>query len=309
MHYVALEAYNNYDRWRSKIYGRDSFTYGQMQWLAEDLASAAASASQVLFYHCDFQNQINLKTLEVEMALWGHIHRNRGSITDKPYDLATNNLCDGERSYRLVRVSGGTLIPSPTVSAGYDGNDLSVEYEPANDGTHNVVTATIANDHYERFEHAMLRFRLPEASDSAEVTGGTLIRIEDTGAYATYCVGVDIQPLASQQVTVAIDSTSTVPDTTEASSTLWLGPSRPNPFISQTSLNFTLPQAGLARLAVFDIRGREVAVLVDRHLSGGSHGAEWNGRDRNSKHVSAGVYFARLTVADGERVSKLVLMR
>jgi hypothetical protein len=309
VHYVALEAYNNYDRWRSQIYGRDSFTSGQMEWLAEDLAAAATSASQVLCYHCDFLHQINLKALEVEMALWGHIHRNEGSITSKPYNLATNNVCDGERSYRLVRVSGSTLTPSPTISAGYDGNDLEVEFEPANDGKHNVVTANIANDHYERFEHAMLRFHLPEASDSVEVTGGTLLRVEDMESYAIYYIGIDIQPLASQQVTVAIDSTSTIPDSTEVSAALWLGPSRPNPFGPRTSLSFTLPQAGLARLVIFDIHGREVEVLVDRHFSAGPHTAEWNGRDRKGKYASAGVYFARLTIAGDSRVRKLVLTR
>jgi hypothetical protein len=308
VHYVGLEAYDNYDRWRFEIYGRDSFTSGQMQWLAEDLAEAAGSAAQVLFYHYDFSRQINLNALGVEMALWGHIHRNDGNINSQPYNLATNNLCDGERSYRLVRVSGSTLTPSPTISAGYDGNDLAVEFEPANDGTHLDVSAYVTNDHYERFEHAMVRFRLPGVSGDVEVTGGKLMRIEDMGQFATYCVGVDIQPLASQQVRVKIDSTAS-PDTGDVASDLWLGPNHPNPFGPQTVLSFTLPRSGKIRLTVFDIHGRLVAVLVDRYLDAGPHSARWNGLDSNSRPVSPGVYFARLSQGAEARSRKLVLTR
>jgi hypothetical protein len=309
VHYVGLEAYDNYDMWRSTIYGRRSFTAGQMQWLAEDLAAASGSAAQVLFYHYDFSNQLNLSALEVELALWGHIHRDSGSLSTKPYNLSTNNVCDGERAYRLVSVSGSTLLPSPTMSAGYDGDRLRVDYEPANDGTHYAVTAHITNNQNARFENGMLRFRMPELSDSAEVTGGTLVRAEATGSHATYLIGVDIAPLASQEVTVKVDSTATPPDTTEIAKDLWLAPSSPNPFGPRTLLRFTLPQPGLAQLAIFDIRGRRVAVLVDQYLTARQHIAEWNGRDSEGRSVSSGVYFARLAVGGDARARKLVLMR
>ncbi len=308
VHYVALEAYDNYDRWRYGIYGSDSFTSGQMQWLSEDLAAAAGSAAQVLFYHYDFSRQINLNALGVEMALWGHIHSDAGSLTGPPYNLATDNVCDGARSYRLIRVSDGVLDPSPTISAGNTGRNLEVDFEPANNGTRDSVTAYITNNLPERFEHAMLEFNMPLECDSVRVTGGTLVAVEKLATAARYYVGVDILPSSLAEVTVRVDSCGTGGDTTGVD-VLRLAPVSPNPFSPRTVLSFTLPADGRARIAIYDIRGREVREVADGEYTAGPQSEEWDGKDGDGVSVSSGIYFARLTFEGQDRVQKMVLAR
>jgi len=204
VHYIGMEAYDNYDGWRWGIYGGESFTSGQMQWLADDLTAASGSEAQVLFYHYDFSDQINLNALGVEMALWGHIHSDQGSISSPPYDLATDNTCDGARSYRLIRVQDGTLLPAATVSAGYSGDNLEVQYTPANDGTHFSVTATIDNNLNQRFEYSQLRFLMPKGGADITVTGGHLVQVDDSGPVAVCYVAVDILANTVQNVTVTM---------------------------------------------------------------------------------------------------------
>ncbi len=203
VHYIGLEAYDNYDGWRWSIYGGESFTSGQMQWLDDDLEAASGSISHVLFYHYDFSNQINLHSLNVDMALWGHIHSNQGSISSPPYDLATDNTCDGARSYRLIRVQDGYLVPSATVSAGSSGNNLAVQYSPANDGSHSQVTAEISNGLSEQFEYAQLRFLMPKGSGDIQVTGGNLVQVDTSGTMTVYYVAVNISANSTQTVTVS----------------------------------------------------------------------------------------------------------
>jgi hypothetical protein len=309
VHFIGLEAYDNYDRWRSEIYGRRSFTSGQMDWLRDDLAGASGSAARVLFYHYDFSYEIDLNSLGVEMALWGHIHSDEGSLSRVPYDLGTNNLSDGERSYRLVRVSNGAVQPSPTLSAGRDGNALNVTFYSRSHGTRHSVTAHINNSLDERFEHAMLRFPWLEESDSIEVSGGTLLQIDDSSPAVTYCVGVDILPMVSQTVTVTITNTVVAQDSVDASKHLWLGQNHPNPFRTGTELQFSLPRSGPVRLVVYDVRGHEVEVLVDRDLQAGRQTARWHGRDTEGRPVSPGVYFARLTLGAEVHVRKIVHTR
>jgi hypothetical protein len=309
VHYAGLEAYDNYDGWRYATYGGTSFTAVQMQWLAEDLAAASGSAARVLFYHYDFARQLNLSNLGVDMGLWGHIHRDQGNTSSRPFNLATNNLCDGERSYRLVRVSGGNLTPTQTLSAGYSGANLRVEFEPPNDGKHYTTTAYITNNQNQRFEHALLRFNMPAVCESLTVTGGSLVSIEDLGSSAIYCVGVDILPAGSQQVTIELDSTTAIPDTTGPALGLWLGLSHPNPFGFRTTLSFELPQAGYAELTVYDVRGRKVAALVQEYLPAGPYTAEWNGLDSRGHGVAPGVYLARLSLGGQARIRKLVFTR
>jgi hypothetical protein len=204
VHYIGMDSYLNYDGWRYVIYGDRSFTAGQMQWLADDLAAASGSVSQVLFYHFDFSDQIDLGSLGVEMALWGHIHRDEGSISSSPYDLATDNTCDGARSYRLIRVQDGYLLPSASVSAGYSGNNLAVQYIPANDGQHYQVTAEIDNNLDEPFEYAQLRFHMPKDGGELQVTGGNLVQIDTSGEAAVCYVAVDIPANDTHTVTATM---------------------------------------------------------------------------------------------------------
>lgn len=83
----------------------------------------------------------------------------------------------------------------------------------------------------------------------------------------------------------------------------------PNPFNPRVTLGYALPADGAARLAIFDLRGREIAVLHDGALAAGAHAAAWDGRDGSSRAVPAGVYMAVLRTEQGTTVRKLVLAK
>jgi 3',5'-cyclic AMP phosphodiesterase CpdA len=309
VHYVGLESYINYDRWRESIYDTESFTNEQMQWLADDLASAAGSVSHVLFYHYDFQDEIDLGALGVEMALMGHTHGDSGVPPSPPYELITNNVCSGERAYRLVRVSSGVLQPTPTLSAGSSGQNLVVDFVPANDGTNASVTASIDNNQAERFEHGLLRFVMPRAN-GYEVTGGTLQQIDDSGPYSICYVGVDIQATSTRSVTVDADTATTgVADGVRLPAVVMLRRNLPNPFRSTTQIRYALPAAARVNLAIYNLLGQRVATLVDERQPAGWHTAAWNGRDGTGAPLPSGVYFARLVSSENVRTSKIVLTR
>jgi len=263
VHFVGLEAYINYDSWRYSIYGGESFTSTQMNWLDDDLAAASGSSAQVLFHHRDFNYQLNLSNLGVEMSLSGHIHRDDGSLSSTPYDLSTNNTCDGERSYRLVRVSGSSLQPRPTLEAGYTGQNLRVTWTPANDGSHDSVTAQVINNQNERFQYTLLKFVLPAGTTAVDVNGGSLAQSDLTGPLPVFYVTADVLASSTRSVTVTVDATPVSGDGSGVPPVAWLGANVPNPFNPSTSLTLYLPSAGLLRLAVYDLQGRLVAPLAD----------------------------------------------
>ncbi len=68
----------------------------------------------------------------------------------------------------------------------------------------------------------------------------------------------------------------------------------PNPFNPVTTPAFYVPDEGRVRLDVFDLRGRLVRQLVDRHMSEGDHEVQWDGADGQGAMVGSGVYFARV---------------
>ncbi|MXW63350.1 MAG: T9SS type A sorting domain-containing protein [Bacteroidetes bacterium SB0668_bin_1] len=69
----------------------------------------------------------------------------------------------------------------------------------------------------------------------------------------------------------------------------------PNPFNPETTIRYALPRSGKVRLAVYDLLGHEVAVLVDTVEPAGHHAVRFDGDD-----VPSGSYVYRLRV--GEKV-------
>jgi len=311
VHFVALDSYINYDDWRWPVYGATSFTSGQLQWLVVDLAAAATrSTSQVMFYHRDFDDQLNLGGLGIELALGGHIHRDDGSLSGPPYDLTTNNVCDGERAHRLIRVTGATLTPRPTLAAGASGQMFQVQYTPANDGTSDLVTTEIINNHGERFQNGQLRIHMPLPASGYEVTGGNLLQVDDSGPTAICYVGVDILPNSTTSVTVTrvitdVPAGSALP----GSIVVDLLPNFPNPFNPVTELRYQLSRTVHARLAVYDLQGNRVRLLVDQQVPAGEHQIRWDGQDQTGHAMPSGVYVVRLSAAGGVSAQKIVLAR
>jgi hypothetical protein len=83
----------------------------------------------------------------------------------------------------------------------------------------------------------------------------------------------------------------------------------PNPMRAATEISFLAPdQGGAVRLVLYDVAGREVAVLVDGYVSGGLHVVRWNGSRENGAPAGAGLYFYRLQAPGFEEIRKLVLV-
>jgi hypothetical protein len=88
---------------------------------------------------------------------------------------------------------------------------------------------------------------------------------------------------------------------------LFLEPARPNPVGSLAAIGYTLPGSGQVRLAVYDVTGRERAVLVDAVQGDGRQAAIWDGSDARGTALPAGVYFVRLAFGGRVETQKLVL--
>lgn len=82
----------------------------------------------------------------------------------------------------------------------------------------------------------------------------------------------------------------------------------PNPARAGATLRFTLPSAGEATLALYDVGGRLVRTLASGRHAAGEHAVRWDGRDAAGRAAPAGVYFARLAAAEGARTVRLAVI-
>ncbi len=92
---------------------------------------------------------------------------------------------------------------------------------------------------------------------------------------------------------VSIDS----PDKPETPLVTRLDGNYPNPFNPTTVIRFQLSVAGKTRLSVYDILGREVAVLVNEDRAAGQYQVNFN-----ASALSSGVYLYRMQL-NGEVIS------
>jgi hypothetical protein len=83
-----------------------------------------------------------------------------------------------------------------------------------------------------------------------------------------------------------------------------LTPNFPNPFNPQTSITYGVPEDGNITLAVFDIRGRQVAVLAEGFSQAGWHQATWNAAE-----FPSGVYTAVLQSGASRAMQRMTLVK
>jgi len=86
-------------------------------------------------------------------------------------------------------------------------------------------------------------------------------------------------------------------------------PNYPNPFSDQTTLEYVLPDPATVRLAIYDVLGRQVRVLVDGKQEAGRRTVQWNGHDESGHRMASGVYLARLVVDGTTKVRKMTFVR
>ncbi len=79
---------------------------------------------------------------------------------------------------------------------------------------------------------------------------------------------------------------------------------RPNPFNPSTTIEYSIPRSGHARLEVYNSSGQIVDVLVDGHMSAGSHMAVWNTMGKAS-----GTYFYRFRFGGFDETRKMTFLK
>jgi hypothetical protein len=78
----------------------------------------------------------------------------------------------------------------------------------------------------------------------------------------------------------------------------------PNPFNPSTSIKYSVPETGNVRLAVFNLIGEEVAVLVNGSVQAGQYEVSFN-----ASSLPSGVYLYKLQSANSVEVKKMMLLK
>jgi len=121
-------------------------------------------------------------------------------------------------------------------------------------------------------------------------------------------MGVEGQYSGAFQLLVAYDadimSTSAIDVLDTKPSRFALNSAYPNPFNPSTTLSWKLEAASEMTLRVMDVRGREVARLVEGSSGPGQFSMSWDASD-----LSSGVYFIQLITPNETAIQKVMLLK
>ena len=248
-------------------------------------------------------------SLDLAPGYYGHV---------RVGNQATLNLVEGE--YFFHRLSVGE---NGTINAKVDDNTTTVNVvRDARFATASTVNVFSNGDAGSRF--LTINSLLGDISvGSGSEVSGSLIAPAGTvyiGEKVSYRGAICAKNIQIEQGAVVYHHTSTrsstlamelvsSPDRSEATrsdkavpSEISLEANYPNPFNPTTTIRFTLPQTEHVRLSVYDMLGREVALLIDSSIGAGQHSVVFD-----ASHLSNGTYLYRL-VAGGESFTGRMLL-
>ena len=83
----------------------------------------------------------------------------------------------------------------------------------------------------------------------------------------------------------------------------------PNPFNESTNIVYEVFGDNQdIRLVIYDLSGKEVRILLEKHQYMGMYGIPWDGRDDGGKEVTSGVYLVQLEGGGRWKVNKKLLL-
>jgi hypothetical protein len=237
------------------------------------VGQATAGADQTIVIPLTATNQDNLAAMDIALSFSEGVTLEEVNFADTRvayFDLKVANI-DNEK--RTVIIG---LLPQMSAEAKPD--------LPAGSGT-------VAN----------LVFKVADPT----VKAVTLESVTTTNPSHTLTfVYRDAGVIRTETPTFGPAQVSTAVTTAPVPHKLELAQNYPNPFNPQTTIGFSLDEAGEVDLSVYNVLGQKVTTVYSGKLEAGDHTFLWDG-DANS----SGVYFYRLTTERHTVTKKMMLLK
>lgn len=216
--------------------------------------------------------------------------QNSSSPTEKLSDKSLPVMMRGASA----KVAGGKVILTFSTASEVDIAGFDILRAPAKEGPYEIVSGYTSN---------------PALRAAGENNSGAIYSFTDLKVIPgeTYCYKIESvnRSATSRQTCEILAVTVGMPETFEVFQNF------PNPFNPATTIAYSIPSSvhGYVTLKVYDVTGREIAVLVDGKQSEGIHSVEFDGGK-----FSSGIYFYKLEIASGENerhtaIKKMILIK
>jgi len=88
-----------------------------------------------------------------------------------------------------------------------------------------------------------------------------------------------------------------------------LSPADPNPFTTETTVQYELPKETDIDISVYNMLGQKVRDLYSGKQSSGVHSVSWDGRGESGEKLSSGIYLLKIKAGEKEASTKVMFVR
>jgi len=194
---------------------------------------------------------------------------------------------DGDLSFALTHLAGNVTIINQ-VGAGGDNFINTI----LNDSATTPIGSGVAP-----FTGSFQPSSPLSAFNGLAVNGSWVLAIDDlasgdSGVLKAWCLVLRYQTIVGGIQTIEIPNYFS------------LAQNYPNPFNPTTSIKFSVPTPEMVTLKIFDVLGREVAVLVNEMKQPGFHTVDFD-----ASSLASGIYFYRIDAGQFTSVKRMVLVK
>ncbi len=227
-------------------------------------------------------------------------------------DISPLNLPEGNQ-YGLIAQQLGDVLPELVVQnvhpAKYDslGNEISPSFEYLSVRYTDLIPILIAGYQQQNFtmdeQSGIIQDQLQQLGSQAEVIADLQTQVENLQQQMASMLTV-VQAMQTKTNNCCNDgSTGSLPAPTGATDGVKLMQNVPNPFDTNTRIDFILPSDANAVLELSDAQGRPLRRLVDGQMNAGSQSIVLDGSS-----LAPGTYFYTV-YANGEMITKKMVKR
>jgi len=147
---------------------------------------------------------------------------------------------------------------------------------------------------------------------SLDISGQTrteTLSLKDVGC-DEYTFGTTTnRPLALSDVGVSYSINTYVISEKEGPVSFQLDQNYPNPFNPVTTISYTLPEAAVVTLSIYDMLGHQVWSMEKGFQAAGAHHVLWRGEDSEGKILGTGTYYCRLDAGSLNKTVKMLYLK
>ncbi|MBL0061666.1 MAG: T9SS type A sorting domain-containing protein [bacterium] len=292
-HLVSQQATFAQSRWTMRtvlyLFDTQGFYSDSVELRTNELAAGESPSSSAYYYENSIltfmAGSVSPTPPIIDFRVWLSTYDGTTVTNTPPWDPGPLEPQSYITSWGILRTHDARFVLSAFIRG--DENMQFWFFGLESDGTFNsnLHTQNVADNH------------LLNGLIMKEISGSLVYAFTEVTTDGSYGGGAQIAAFPLDELLDADDTLPELPSAIDLRA-------YPNPFNATSTIEYQLAQAGLVKLAVYDVLGREVNILADELATAGVHKTSWS-----ADNFASGKYFLRLATSTESRVIPITLTK